>query len=163
MGKLSIDEMNRLLLRDGYFYGLKKLIRDHQLPQDKAAKLKARLFQHILVKVSEAKKEVSRLQTNVMQMEAACRTGMTIKPHATDAFGADYNALINALKPFDGWTISLLESNVSLLFVCHNPETAGMRINGLRDSFADLYNRRLPNSKPFDNYTDLFDMRNFPG
>jgi hypothetical protein len=156
---LPKDEGNRLLIQHGYFYGLKKILEEYDLSKEVAAKLKARLFEHILVKVSEAKKEIAKLQDGVERLEAACRAGMVVQPaEGHQAFSPAVNRLVGEMQPFDGWVISLLESDISLLATINNPETAGVRVNGLKESFANLWNLRMPGRNPFGNAPDVFDM-----
>ncbi len=95
-------------------------------------------------------------------MEAACHAGIRLpKPQLAIPFDVNHAALISALQPFDGWVISLLETNISLLQTVHNPETGGIRVDGLKDSFAQLWNLRMPGYKPFKNFPDVFDMAIF--
>lgn len=163
MGKpITKDEANKLVWNLGYFYGLEKLEKEYEISKEKLIQIRAGLYKHILIKVSEAKKEIARLQVNVLQMEAACRAGMNsrspIPPGTPDR---NQSALIAGLQPFDGWVISLLETDIALLYTVHNPETAGFRVNGLKDSFARLYQLRAPGIKPYDNYSNIFDMSIF--
>ena len=71
---------------------------------------------------------------------------------------------MGAMQAVDGWIISLLETNISLLATVYNPETAGNRVNNLKDQFAELWRLRYqPNAKgnryrPFDNYGGIFDL-----
>lgn len=161
--KLTRSLANRKLMEFGYFDGLHRLIEEYKLPDDLVVKLKIQLYKHILVKVLEAKNEVAKLQAATMRLEAVCRAGTVAKPlsKSSPAYGENYQALTNALQPFDGWVISLLETNISLLATVQNPHTAGIRVNNLRDSFARLWHLRTPGHKPYDNYPDVFDMSIF--
>lgn len=158
MGKIITKaEALRLYRELGYFNALNKLIKEYDISKDSLARVKVMLYEHILSKVSEAKAEAAKLQNPIARMEAACRAGMIPRPHlAHDAFGADYKALCSALEPFDGWTVSLLETSVSLLATVHDPPTAGRRVNYLRDSFSDLWNVRAAEGKAFKNHPELF-------
>ncbi len=146
--KITKDEANRYSVQYGYFYGLDKMKQDFEITSDLEKRIRESLFNHVLVKILEAKKEIVRLQAAVTRLEAACRLGA--------AGTGSENGLRTELQPFDGWVISLLESDISLLATVHNPETAGIRVNGLKSSFADLWNRRIPGWKPYDNHPDAF-------
>ena len=160
--KLTRDEGNRLLIQHGYFYGLKKIFEEYDVSKETGAKIKAGLFKHVLRKVTEAKKEIAKLQEAVERLEAACKAGMLVQPaEGNQASGPAVDRLIGELQPFDGWVISLLETNISLLATIHNPDTAGIRVNGFKESFAKLWNLRMPGYKPYDNYPDVFDMAIF--
>jgi hypothetical protein len=109
--------------------------------------------------VLEAKKEIARLHTSVERLEAACRAGMIPDLAAGDkAFTPSVERLRMEMQTFDGWTISLLESDISLLATVENPPTAGERVNRLKGSFAELWNRRVDGYRPFANYPELFEQ-----
>jgi hypothetical protein len=95
------------------------------------------LFKHIMTKVQEAKREIAKLQTSVTRLEAACGAGSIPEPATGDqAFSTSANRLSDEMRAFDGWTISLLESDISLVATADNPMTAGNRVRGLQASFA---------------------------
>jgi hypothetical protein len=145
--KITKDDANRYAIQYGYFYGLERMKLDFEVTSEQEKGMRGELFKHVLVKVLEAKKEVAKLQASVARLESACRAG---------AAGVE-NQLMLELQPFDGWVISLLETNVSLLATVHNPETAGIRVNGLKAAFADLWNKRMTTGYgPYDNYPDIF-------
>lgn len=145
--KITSKDANRYAMNYGYFYGLEKAKRDFEVTPDQERRMREMLFKHVLKKILEAKKEIARLQTSVARLEAACRSGIA---------GGE-NRLMLEMQSFDGWVMSLFESNISLLETIHNPETAGIRVNGLRSSFADLRNRRIAKLAPYDNHPDAFD------
>jgi len=157
--KLTGDDANRLAMQWGYFEGLSKVLQEYEVSKELGARLKASLFKHILKKILEAKKEIAKLQVSVERIEAACRAGM-IPDVATgnQAFSPAVNRLRMEMQTFDGWTISLLESDISLLATVVNPPTAGERVNGLKAAFAELWNRRMDGYRPFDNYPELFEQ-----
>jgi hypothetical protein len=143
----------------GYFHGLKKMLDEYDVTDKQAMKIKVMLYKHILTKITESKREITYLQNAVMRMESACHAG-TIPNLQTARHARDNNlsSLEQALQAFDGWTISLLETNVSLLWAIHNPETAGIRIDGLKNSFTKLYDLRKPEIQPFNNFPEVFDL-----
>jgi hypothetical protein len=49
------------------------------------------------------------------------------------------------MKAFHGWTISLLESDISIVAAVETPEVAGKAVGGLKESFAELCSQRLQN------------------
>ncbi len=117
------------------------------------------LYKHILLKIMEGKREILHLQNAIARMEHACRAGtIPNPPMARHARDNNLRALEHAFQAFDGWVISLLETNVSLLWAIHNPETAGLRINGLHDSFRKLYDLRKPGLEPLENFPEAFNL-----
>ena len=153
------DEANEILMQRGVFSGLMKIFNEVEVSKEEGAKIKAGLFKFILKKVVEAKNEIAKLQASVMRLEAACRAGSVPQPaEGNQAFTPSVERLTTEMKTFDGWVISLLESDISLLATVFNPDTAGTRVKGLREAFAQLWTLRQPGHKLFDNHPDVFDM-----
>jgi len=164
MGKptLTKEDANRIAVTTGYFDGLHKMLKEYDVSKETGARLKAMFFKHILKKINEAKKEIVRLQASIQRLEAACNAGtVPNEGEGLDAYGPTVNRLLQEMRTFDGWVISLLESDISLVATIENPETAGIRVKGLQKSFAELWALRIPGWKPFDNHPDVFDMRIF--
>ncbi len=155
-------KLNRTMIANGYYYGLNKIVDEYEVTDEQFRKIKSGLAKHLLVKIKEAKKEVMRLQASVDRLEAACQAAAVVSPaDGQKAFTPAVNMLVQELRTFDGWTISLLETDISLLATIDNPDTAGIRVKGLVESFTNLWNARLKDYKPFDNYPQLFDMAFF--
>ncbi|HMO81382.1 MAG TPA: hypothetical protein PKD24_11385 [Pyrinomonadaceae bacterium] len=148
---------NEILMREGWFHGLHKLIRDYGLPPDRVAVHKANFFRLLHGKIVEGEREVHRLGQVLGLMKANCRDGMLTRPwEGTTAYGPASELLRQNMKAFDGWSVSLLETHISLLCAIENPESAGMRLNDLRTSFINLWNTRMGTRRPLDNHPGLF-------
>jgi hypothetical protein len=159
---LSKDEANRILVEEGWFHGHAKILREHDVSNEQAAQLKVGLFKLILEKVLEAKSEIARLQVVIGRMEATCRAGIVPKPaEAQNAHSPDVMKLRDEMRAFDGWVISLLESDISLLAAVENPETAGGRVKSLQQSFADLWNLRIKGFKMMARHPEVFNVLTF--
>lgn len=155
--KLTKSLANQIFVERGYFYGLQKVLNEYDVPKELGARLKARLFQHVLIKILEARKEIAKLQTAVARLESACRAGGTPQLSEGDtALSPSVNRLMVEMHTFDGWTISLLETDISLMATVVNPETAGARIKGLPNAFWQLWERRR-NVGTFDNFPEEFE------
>jgi hypothetical protein len=159
--KFTTDEANRIVVERGWFQGLSYLIREYGLTVDEGAKIKAGLFKLMLAKVLEAKSEITHLQMALSQMESACRMGVVPRPmEGLDAFAGPVGSLITAARNFDGWTISLLESDMSILAAAETPGTAGKRIEDLKRSFAELWATRVQDGfKMMASHPELFDVK----
>jgi hypothetical protein len=160
--KLTKDDANRHFMESGYFYGLYKIHQEYEVSKELGAKLKVMLFKHLLPKVLEAKKEIERLKVSAERMEATCRAG-SIPELATGLtpFSPLVNQLGNEMRAFDGWSISLLETDISLLAMIDNPVTAGMRVKGLRESFAELWRLREKGIRPLAGHPEVFSLMEF--
>ena len=53
----SKDELNRIALANGYYFGLQKITKDYEVTNEEFKKLKSGLAKHILVKIKEARKK----------------------------------------------------------------------------------------------------------
>jgi hypothetical protein len=157
---LPKDEGNRILADQGWFHGLNFIVREYGLTAEETAKVKAGLFQLMLAKVLEAKAEIAKLQTVLTQMEATCRQGSRPNPaEGSSAYGPTVEKVRDNMRALDGWAISLLESDISLLAAVENPETAGGRVKSLQNSFAELWNIRLKGYKLMASHPEVFDLK----
>jgi len=156
--KPGFKEINRVTWNLGYFAGIDQLARQYNWSAVEKATVKRHAFEHILDKVAEAKDEIRRLEKAIERIEAACRFGAGASLSEGTAGSASVNNLKAALQPFDGWVVSILETDFSLLHVVHNPETAYNRINGLRESFANLWRDRQQDQYAFANRPEYFDV-----
>jgi hypothetical protein len=140
---LTKEEANQILVNNGWFSGLNIINAKHSPTREQATKAKAHAFALLLAKVLEAKAEITKLQTSVARLESICRSGMVPKPaEAFEPNTPDVGRVQDEALAFDGWVISLLESDMSLLAAIVNPETAGGRVKSLQASFAELWVRR---------------------
>jgi hypothetical protein len=157
--KLSKDDGNRILYTQGWFHGLNYIMREYGLDAGEVAKMKSHMFQLLLAKVIEGKKEVARLHAVIERLEAACKDGSVPKPYeGLDAYGSAAGRVRDAAKALDGWTISLLETDMSILGAVETPETAGLRIKGLQKSFAELWALRIEGWHAMKNFPEVFDV-----
>jgi hypothetical protein len=141
---MTEEEMNKVVINEGWFYGLEKINQRQTMSAQESAQIKSNMFAHILKKVVEAKNEIAKLEAAVKRMEAAARSGAAVKPGEGKNFNSsDIQQIRNQMKAFHGWTISLLESDISLLAAVETPEAAGKAIGGLKNAFAVLWSTRL--------------------
>lgn len=159
--RLPTEEGNRIVTDRGWFQGLHYIIREYGLTAEEGAQMKVNFYGLLLAKVLEARKEVTHLQAAVLHMEAACRSGLNSRPASgLDAFSVPYPALLQSARAFDGWTISLLESDMSILAAVETPGTAGKRIEDLKRSFAELWATRVQDGfKMMASHPELFDVK----
>jgi hypothetical protein len=137
-------------------------LQEYEVSKELGANIKVMLFKHLLTKVREAKKELERLGASAARLEATCHAGsIPDLANGNVAFSSTVNQLGNEIRAFDGWTISLLETDISLLAMIDNPVTAGMRVKSLRESFAELWRLRQNGIRPLANHPEVFSLMEF--
>ncbi|MBI4903307.1 MAG: hypothetical protein HY820_06720 [Acidobacteria bacterium] len=141
---MTTEEGNKIATEECWFYGLEKINKTVNLPADKSARIKAGMFGLILEKILEAKREIAKLEAAVQRMESAARAGTIVKPAEGKNFtSADIQRIRSEMKALHGWTISLLESDISILAAVESPRVAGQSVTGLQKSFAELWALRV--------------------
>jgi len=152
---MTKEELNKIATEEGWFNSIDTIQKKAVLTNDVGAKIKAGMFTLILSKIEEAKREIAKLEASVGRMEAAARAGTIPKPaEGKNSKSADIMRLREELKAFHGWTISLLESDISILAAVESPDAAGNAVRGLQRSFAELWSLRIDAGFKM--------MRNFP-
>ena len=137
-------ELNKIAVEEGWFNSLDTIQKRTSLSKEKGAQIKAGMFGLILSKIEEAKREIAKLEASVQRMEAAARAGAIAKPaEGLNSKSADIMRLRAELKAFHGWTISLLESDISILMAVETPTIAGESVRGIQKSFAELFALRV--------------------
>lgn len=137
--RLSKEDAFKVLWNNGFFHGWQKIVKEYEPSVAEGAAYKAYLFEKLLAKVQEAKRELQHLEQCVQRLEIACKRG-TIKNPATalQAFDDSAAAVRGGMQAFDGWVTSLLETDLTLLHYLFNPETSGNKLKNLQTSFAQL-------------------------
>lgn len=156
---MTKDEANKIAIEEGWFNSLDTINKKVEISNQKSADIKAAFFKLMLVKIEEAKREVAKLEAAVNRLEAAARAGAIPKPaEGKNSKSADVVRLRNELKAFHGWTISLLESDITILAAAETPEVAGQAVRGIQKSFAELWARRVEEGfKMVRGFPDVFD------
>ncbi|MBL8173990.1 MAG: hypothetical protein JNK48_04930 [Bryobacterales bacterium] len=156
---MNKDEINKIATEEGWFNSLDTIQKKALLTNEVGAQIKAGMFKLILTKIIEAKKEIAKLEASVTRMEAAARAGTIPKPgEGRNSRSADIMRLREEMKAFHGWTISLLESDISILAAVENPKLAGDAVRGLQRSFAELWALRVEAGfKMMRSIPDVFD------
>ena len=153
-------ELSRLMINEGYYQGFRKTFDQFDMPEEYRKKLEAMLFRHILKKIEEGQQEIPKLQAAFARMRAACSRGTNWKINlkGTSPTVGIWADLGSAMQAMDGWTISLLETSISLLMIIQNPETGANRVKSLQDSFSSLWLERGKKLGPINNHPELFDL-----
>lgn len=141
---MTREELNKIATEEGWFNSIDTIQKRAVLTNEIGAQIKAGMFKLILTKVEEAKKEVARLEACVNRLEAAARAGAIPKPaEGKNSKSADIMRIRQEMKAFHGWTISLLESDISILAAVEDPKQAADAVRGMQRSFAELWAMRV--------------------
>jgi CRISPR/Cas system CMR subunit Cmr6 (Cas7 group RAMP superfamily) len=152
---LTKAELNKIATEEGWFNSIDTIQKRTTLSKEKGADIKAAMFGLILAKVEEAKREIAKLEAAVQRVEAAARAGTIPKAaEGLNSKSADVIRIRSEMKALHGWTISLLESDISILMAVENPTLAGTSVRGIQTSFAELFALRVQD--------DFHMMKNFP-
>lgn len=156
---MTTEEGNKIATEEGWFYGLEKIDKRVNLTPEKSAQIKAGMFALILEKILEAKREIAKLNAAVQRMESAARAGALAKPGEGKNFASpDIQRIRSEMKALHGWTISLLESDISILAAVESPKAAAQSVLGLQRSFAELWALRVQAGfKMMGRVPDVFD------
>ncbi len=156
---MTKEEANKIAIEEGWFNSLDTINRKVEISNQQSAAIKAAFFKLMLVKIEEAKREVAKLEAAVNRLEAAARAGAIPKPaEGKNSKSSDILRLRNELRAVHGWTISLLESDISILAAAETPEAAGQAVRGIQKSFAELWGRRVEEGfKMMRSFPDSFE------
>ncbi len=156
------DQLNKNILNYGYYEGFRRNTVEFDMPKNVCQKLEAGMFKHLISKIQEGQREVPKLQAALARLETTCRSGSD--PARLSGNGPTisvWGELGTTMQAVDGWSISILETSITLLMAIQNPKTGAHRITSLRDTFSNLWEIRALNYGPLESHPELFDMRNF--
>jgi hypothetical protein len=112
-----------------------------------------------LIKIEEGQREVPKLQAALARMAGPCRAGSNPgNLKGTSPTISLWGELGEAMKALDGWAISLLETDITLLMIIQNPQTGAIRVKSLHESFSNLWDVRARKYSPIDRHPELFDL-----
>ncbi|MEO5859981.1 MAG: hypothetical protein ABIR33_13660 [Pyrinomonadaceae bacterium] len=130
------------LWNHGFFSGFDEIVRKYGPDAREAGSFKSYLFELISREIAEAKKETVRLQGALDRVEAKCRQGRINPGNPTAGWDANTTGLRNDIQAIDGWTVSLFESDITLLHYILGLETAGNRSKTLHASMNVVMEKR---------------------
>ena len=108
----------QVLMTEGTFRGLRTLQKSNQITEAQAAGVLARSYDTLLGEVKEAKTELQRIQAALRRFENLCKTGKQSRnPLAAEQTSLQVGL---ALMAFDGWVMSLMETNLTITGMLKN-------------------------------------------
>ena len=145
----------QILTTEGFLAGMKTLLNQNRISPDAAGEwLSGFLGSWLGKQVEEADKEIQRLQAVISRLKQTTRsldTSRNVKlsdPRIVQ--------LTNDLNALDGWTVSLLETDFTMLGLI-DAKRAKMKIGELQSAMTALMNQRTTEMNPFFKDPSLFE------
>jgi len=144
----------RILMTEGTFRGLHKMLKANQITESQVSGILTRSYETLLGQVKEAKSELRRIQTALLQLENLFRVGkQSRKPLTSDPTHVQVGATLMA---FDGWVMSLMETNLTITGML-NPAVTRSKIKEFGTAMNALMDKRSAKNHPASKDPDLFD------
>lgn len=144
----------RVLMNEGTFRGLRMLLDRSQITEEQVRGVLDRSYATLLRQVKEAKAEVQRIQTALARLENMINVAKRSKaPFRNDPASAQIGA---ALMPFDGWVVSLMETNLTITGML-NPSVTRAKIKEFGSAMNALMDERAAKNHPAYKDEDAFD------
>jgi hypothetical protein len=141
--KITIEEANRLGMELGAFISLDILVREHGLSLKSKSRIISRFFEMLGKQVEEAEREMEHVLNALRRMKNTCRRGSRQntfgQPALEKALLEDFH---RDLWILDGWTVSLLETDLTLVgFV--SPQLARNKVDQINVAMSRLFKGRM--------------------
>lgn len=144
----------RVLMDEGTFRGLTKLIQSRQITEAQARDILTRSYGTLLGQVKEAKKELQRIHAALTRLENLFAKGkQTRGPMSGDPTASEVGV---TLMGFDGWVMSLMETNLTITGML-NPAVTRTKIKEFGTAMNALMDKRAAKNHPAFEDPDLFD------
>lgn len=144
----------RVLMDEGTFRGLRKLVQGNQITEAQARRVLTRSYETLLGQVKEAKREMHRVQIALVKMENLLALGkQSRKPFSNDPTPKEVGVTLMA---FDGWVMSLMETNLTITGML-NPAVTRTKIKEFGTAMNALMDKRAAKNHPASKDPDLFD------
>jgi hypothetical protein len=143
----------QLLTSEGVVEGLKKLVAQNFSQTIASGYLSGWLGNWMLEPLTEASKEIKHLQGSVSRLENLSRIiNRKLDIKFNDPLIAQF---MNELKTFDGWTISLLETDLTIISFL-DAKKGRNKLSELNSAMTALMNKRQTDQSPLEKGSDLF-------
>lgn len=136
---LTSDRIQRDFERDGAFAAIRQYVLDKKITREEATDMHRRLFALFQDKIEEGRREVKRLDACLARLADVARHGA----HQGLYQDQDPNVmkLAHELTVFDGWVISLYETDLSMISY-GAPERARAKPAEMQKAMEALYSKR---------------------
>ena len=144
----------RVLMDEGTFRGLRKLVRDNQITDSQARSILTRSYETLLGQIKEAKRELQHAHRALLKMENLIAMGkQSRKPFSNDTIPGEVGV---SLMSVDGWVLSLMETNLTITGML-NPAVTRTKIKEFGTAMNALMDKRALMNHPAAKDPDLFD------
>jgi hypothetical protein len=155
MTAVSTQQWTQLINEKGIFHALRHLVATGRLTEKEAEEHLGQMFRRYAALVQEAQSEVTRLSAVLSRMSALCAANQRRQPLAKGLGAVDQLSM--EVKAFDGWTISLYETDVTMIRLAA-PERGKAMPQDFAASMNKLWNERVENNKFFHKNPGLFKL-----
>ena len=140
-GQLSITEEQRsVLLNEGAFRGVAALVARNKINAADASAVLMIAYEALLKQIKEAKSELGHIAAALDRMEHTCNHGKHAKnPSVGDS---DHVHLNQGLTAFDGWVVSLMETDLTMTGLL-NPTFTRTKITEFGKAMNALMEKRV--------------------
>ncbi|HMJ08442.1 MAG TPA: hypothetical protein VK468_05520 [Pyrinomonadaceae bacterium] len=146
-------ELKTVLMREGTFRGMASLLRDQKISEAQASQVLAKSYAVLLLELDEAKKEIKHIHDAVSRLEHTCRAGS--QSRNAQAADSNHHHLSNGVIAFDGWVVSLMETDLTITGML-NPEFTRRKISEFGTAMNALMDKRASAGHPVLDDPSLF-------
>jgi len=137
--EVSAKESKEAILRDGAFSALVGFVERGDFSPKDGSYFLGKIFEYYLHKLREAQTEVRRIDTVLQRMVQICESGKAQRPWQSR--DPRVLQLAHEMTTFDGWVISLYETNLTMLGV-GNPQRGREKVHEMARSMDALWAKR---------------------
>ncbi len=146
-----------VLMNEGTFRGLRKLLDSGQITEAQASHVLGRSYETMLKQVKEARSEMQHVQIALARLENFLTLGQqSRKPVRSDTVAAQSSQIGVALMAFDGWVVSLMETNLTITGML-NPAVTRAKIKEFGTAMNALMDKRMAKNHPAYKDRDAFE------
>jgi 6-phosphofructokinase len=152
MAELDMNKVQQDFATEGAYKVIRRYVREGKIAPETGVRWAAQIFEALAIKAEEAQKEVGHLKQVVERLQHVCRQG---KPQSFDRLEATLQTLAREMTTFDGWVISLYETELTMLWMV-NPERAKAKPLEMARSMEELTSKRMTERDFMLKAPDLF-------
>jgi hypothetical protein len=152
---LDMRKVQQDFAKEGAFHVIRRYVREGTIDSGTASQWSAQVFAALNEKVAEAKKEVRHIAQVLDRLEHVCKGGARAAPHAQ--METTVQSLAHHFTAFDGWMISLYETELTMLSYVL-PARAKARPIEMAESMEALAQKRLAEQRMGLKAPELFKL-----